>query len=245
MTHSPPAHPPSSASWRRASRTATRRTRCGRCAAIWTSCAVSSHSRGWHPRPAAASRCGAGRHDWPRAGSHLPPSPATSRRRARCSAISLRRGERPDDPSLVLVGPRRRRRLPDPVTAEDCTQLLDGDWNDDVRSLRDRAVLELLYGCGLRASEVCALELDVVRPGRRAPAGHRQGRSRAAWSPSASPRARRSTHGSRADGRVSRARPSALLRERPRTPRCRLPTCAGRSSAAAASPESAPARRTR
>ncbi len=29
-----------------------------------------------------------------------------------------------------------------------------------MRSLRDRAVLELLYGCGLRASEVCALELD-------------------------------------------------------------------------------------
>ena len=76
----------------------------------------------------------------------------------------VRRGERPDDPSLVLVGPRRRRRLPDPVTAEDCTQLLDGDWNDDVRSLRDRAVLELLYGCGLRASEVCALALSSYDP---------------------------------------------------------------------------------
>ena len=71
----------------------------------------------------------------------------------------VRRGERSDDPSLVLVGPRRRRRLPDPVTEADCTLLLDGGWNDDVRSLRDRAVLELLYGCGLRASEVCGLEL--------------------------------------------------------------------------------------
>jgi integrase/recombinase XerC len=71
----------------------------------------------------------------------------------------LRRGERADDPSLVLVGPRRRRRLPDPVTASDCTLLLDGDWNDDLRSLRDRAVLELLYGCGLRASEVCGLDI--------------------------------------------------------------------------------------
>jgi|KBSMisStandDraft_5_1062788.scaffolds.fasta_scaffold18516_6 integrase/recombinase XerC len=76
----------------------------------------------------------------------------------------VRRGERPDDPSLVLIGPRRRRRLPDPVTAEDCTQLLDGDWNDDVRSLRDRAVLELLYGCGLRASEVCGLALSSYDP---------------------------------------------------------------------------------
>jgi integrase/recombinase XerC len=72
----------------------------------------------------------------------------------------LRRGERGDDPSLVLVGPKRGRRLPDPVTAADCELLLDGDWNEDVRSLRDRALLELLYGCGLRASEVCALELS-------------------------------------------------------------------------------------
>ncbi len=72
----------------------------------------------------------------------------------------VRRGERPDDPSLVLVGPRRRRRLPDPVTAADCTTLLDGAWNEDLRSLRDRAILELLYGCGLRASEVCGLELS-------------------------------------------------------------------------------------
>ena len=72
----------------------------------------------------------------------------------------VRRGERADDPSLVLVGPRRSRRLPDPVTAGDCSVLLDGTWNGDVRSLRDRAVLELLYGCGLRASEVCGLELE-------------------------------------------------------------------------------------
>jgi integrase/recombinase XerC len=91
-------------------------------------------------------------------------APATVARRL-SSARALfgelvRRGERADDPSLVLVGPRRRRRLPDPVTAADCTLLLDGTWNEDVRSLRDRAVLELLYGCGLRASEVCGLELE-------------------------------------------------------------------------------------
>ena len=72
----------------------------------------------------------------------------------------VRRGERPDDPSLILVGPKRRRRLPEPVTAGDCALLLDGTWNEDVRSQRDRAILELLYGCGLRASEVCGLELE-------------------------------------------------------------------------------------
>jgi site-specific recombinase XerD len=72
----------------------------------------------------------------------------------------VRRGERRDDPSLVLMGPRRARRLPDPVTAADCATLLDGTWNDGLRNLRDRAILELLYGCGLRASEVCGLDLS-------------------------------------------------------------------------------------
>jgi integrase/recombinase XerC len=90
-------------------------------------------------------------------------APATIARRlssARALFADLaHRGERDDDPSLALVGPRRRRRLPEPVAAADCTLLLDGDWNDDPRSLRDRALLELLYGCGLRASEVCALQV--------------------------------------------------------------------------------------
>jgi integrase/recombinase XerC len=90
-------------------------------------------------------------------------APATVARRLSSAralfADLVRRGERVDDPSLVLVGPRRRRLLPEPVTAADCGLLLDGAWNDDVRSLRDHAMLELLYGCGLRASEVCGLEL--------------------------------------------------------------------------------------
>jgi site-specific recombinase XerD len=90
-------------------------------------------------------------------------APATIARRL-SSARALfgdlaRRGERADDPSLVLSGPKRRRRLPDPVSAVDCGLLLDGSWNEDVRSLRDHAILELLYGCGLRAAELCGLEL--------------------------------------------------------------------------------------
>jgi integrase/recombinase XerC len=90
-------------------------------------------------------------------------APATVARRLSSAralfADLVRRGERADDPSLVLVGPRRRRRLPEPVTSADCSRLLDGEWKDDVRGLRDHAVLELLYGCGLRASEVCGVEL--------------------------------------------------------------------------------------
>ena len=130
-----------------------------RCAAIWTSSAASSRSRDWYPRPAAAKPCAAGRHGWRRAGSHRPRSPATSRRRARCSAISCAAASARTIPRSCSSARAGAGACPIPVTAADCTLLLDGDWNDDVRSLRDRAVLELLYGCGLRASEVCGLEL--------------------------------------------------------------------------------------
>jgi integrase/recombinase XerC len=72
----------------------------------------------------------------------------------------LARGEVADDPSAVLVGPRSARRLPEPPTAGDARRLLDRRWPDDEpRTLRDRAMLELLYGCGLRAQEVCSLDL--------------------------------------------------------------------------------------
>ena len=130
----------------------------------------------------------------------------------------VRRGERADDPSLVLVGPRRHRRLPDPVTAADCKLLLDGDWSDGVRSLRDRAVLELLYGCGLRASEVCALEVASYDPAAGRLRVHRQGRPRAARSRSASPPARRSTRGWRSGRPHVAGPPSALLLSVPRPP---------------------------
>src|SRR3954452_25496180 len=58
----------------------------------------------------------------------------------------VRRGERADDPSLVLAGPRRARRLPGPVTAADCATLLVVGWNERPLSHLDRARLELLYG---------------------------------------------------------------------------------------------------
>ena len=63
------------------------------------------------------------------------------------------------DPSAALLGPRRARRLPEAPTAGDCARLLDGRWPDGAEALRDRAALELLYGCGLRVSELCGLDV--------------------------------------------------------------------------------------
>jgi site-specific recombinase XerD len=73
------------------------------------------------------------------------------------------RGAIPSDPTRALTAPGGTRRLPRVPRANDTVTLLDeigragGDGSDDPRLLRDRAVLELLYGAGLRVSELCGL----------------------------------------------------------------------------------------
>jgi site-specific recombinase XerD len=68
----------------------------------------------------------------------------------------------PVDPSQSLPGPRRRRRLPRTVRADEVVALLDATAGGDPLALRDRVVFELLYGCGLRSQELVALDLGDV-----------------------------------------------------------------------------------
>jgi len=86
------------------------------------------------------------------------------------------------DPTIGLSTPRGEQRLPRILTADQLHQLLDPDVavpagaagapEHDERSeavrLRDDAVLELLYGSGLRVSELCGLGVDDIDLGRRA-----------------------------------------------------------------------------
>ena len=93
-------------------------------------------------------------------------APATiSRRLSSVRALFAdlaRRGEIEHDPSLALVSPKRRRRLPDPMSRRDADRLLDADaitqTESGPRELRNQAILELLYGAGLRAREICDLD---------------------------------------------------------------------------------------
>jgi integrase/recombinase XerD len=66
------------------------------------------------------------------------------------------------DPAAEIPGPRRPRRLPAVPAARDTARLLDVAWVDDPLGLRDRALLELLYGAGLRAAEACTLDVADV-----------------------------------------------------------------------------------
>ncbi len=69
-------------------------------------------------------------------------------------------GRRPDDPAALLESPRPPRRLPRALSRADAAALVEAAGDESPRGLRDRALLELLYGAGLRASETVGL-----RPG--------------------------------------------------------------------------------
>ncbi len=66
------------------------------------------------------------------------------------------------DPAADLEAPRVPRGLPKALTEEQITALLDAVQGTDPVARRDRAVLEVLYGCGLRISELCGLSLGDV-----------------------------------------------------------------------------------
>ncbi|WP_100640023.1 site-specific tyrosine recombinase XerD [Marinobacter salexigens] len=74
----------------------------------------------------------------------------------------LREGLIAEDPTLRIDSPRLPRRLPDSLSEEEVESLLAEP--DPVLPIeqRDKAMLEILYGCGLRVSELTSLRVDQV-----------------------------------------------------------------------------------
>ena len=66
------------------------------------------------------------------------------------------------DPTEGLESPRRRRSLPRVLTVEEAERLMGEPRGDSPLALRDRAILELLYGSGLRVSEVLELTREAL-----------------------------------------------------------------------------------
>jgi integrase/recombinase XerD len=64
------------------------------------------------------------------------------------------------DVSAHLGAPRAERGLPKALSVADVERLLGAPVGEDRLALRDRAMLELLYGAGLRISELTALDVD-------------------------------------------------------------------------------------
>jgi integrase/recombinase XerD len=88
---------------------------------------------------------------------------ATIHRKAACLRSfykHLRREELIDeDPTAALSAPRRSKKLPQVLNYAEVQRLLAAPRGDGPSVLRDRALLELMYACGLRASETIGLEL--------------------------------------------------------------------------------------
>jgi integrase/recombinase XerD len=93
-------------------------------------------------------------------------SPATINRKTACLRSfyrHLRREELVDaDPTAALSPPTKSRKLPRVLTYAEVKRLLESVSEGDPIALRDRALLEVMYGCGLRASEAVGLDVNDV-----------------------------------------------------------------------------------
>src|SRR5207253_11247996 len=98
-------------------------------------------------------------------------SPATIARRTAALRAFFRHqalvGARADNPAAELETPRRHRTLPRTLSPGEAERRIEAAWGTTPRSLRDRALVELLYGAGLRVSEAVGLERAAVDLERR------------------------------------------------------------------------------
>jgi integrase/recombinase XerD len=89
-------------------------------------------------------------------------APATLARRVSAVRTYFRHliliGTRDENPAASLQLPRRARRLPRVLSPAETERLIDAAVGSTPRALRDRALVELLYGAGLRVSEAVGLE---------------------------------------------------------------------------------------
>ena len=70
----------------------------------------------------------------------------------------VRRGELGANPANGIRAPKQRERLPHALDVDQTAQLFASDAKTPMQ-LRDRAMLELLYGCGLRLAELVAIDI--------------------------------------------------------------------------------------
>ncbi len=92
-----------------------------------------------------------------------PAAPATLQRKIACLRSFYRHLRREGileaDPTGELRAPRSRERLPKVLSRDEVNRLLAQPRGTGAAALRDRALLETMYACGLRASEAIGLEL--------------------------------------------------------------------------------------
>jgi integrase/recombinase XerC/integrase/recombinase XerD len=76
--------------------------------------------------------------------------------------VQMQLGERRENPAELLHSPKRGQYLPHVLKANEVASLLDRIPGGTPLQLRDRAIFELAYACGLRAEELVSLDLEAV-----------------------------------------------------------------------------------
>ncbi len=95
--------------------------------------------------------------------------------------FALMEGYVQDDPAATIESPRFRHSLPEFLSLEEVDKLLRQPDMTAVVGLRDRAMIELMYSCGLRVSELCSLRVSDLRGRGWVPALHWQRATRSGW----------------------------------------------------------------
>ncbi len=73
--------------------------------------------------------------------------------------FALTEGFIEDDPAATIESPKFRQHLPDFLSVDEVNRLLEQPDTSTPAGLRDRAMIELMYSCGLRVSELCSLRV--------------------------------------------------------------------------------------
>jgi integrase/recombinase XerD len=95
-----------------------------------------------------------------------PAAPATLQRKIACLRSFYRHLRRTsvltNDPTAYLRAPKQTRKLPQVLSRDEVAELLRQPRGTEPAALRDRALLETMYACGLRASEAIGLEVGDI-----------------------------------------------------------------------------------
>ena len=77
-------------------------------------------------------------------------------------AFLKRKGLVTRNPALDIKTPKTKRKLPHFVSVDEALRMAEMDWEDSPAGRRDKAIVELLYGSGLRVSELVSLDVDTI-----------------------------------------------------------------------------------
>ncbi|MFT4808255.1 MAG: integrase/recombinase XerC [Paraglaciecola sp.] len=78
-------------------------------------------------------------------------------------AFLVQQGQLTQNPASLIQAPKQAKPLPKQLNIDEMHQLLDIK-EDDVLAIRDKAMMELMYSCGLRLSELANLNIKSIQP---------------------------------------------------------------------------------